>query len=119
MTCVEVIKDWITKVSSEVSGIELVYGINRPLNYHVVLVKPSSRYNDEKYMALELAFSRHFYSLFPNEDFVITDNESIMEITELVMKALPIKQEVKEQFRFNYQEHNDNGSYEGCYALAA
>ncbi len=121
--CVDTIREWVDIVISKVYGIELVYGINSYLNHHIVLVSPSSKYYNEKYMGLEEAFREEFYTMFPNEDLLITDDDSILDITDFVMSKSShvMKQEpIKEMYVFGSSNHLDTTtSYGKDYALAA
>jgi hypothetical protein len=124
-TCRDTITTWVNKVTSEISDIEIVYGINRELDYHVVLVSPSSMYNNEKYMRLESVFNDEFYSMFPNEDIIITDDNSIINITETIVRKSSHSMEqksIKEAYEFcefDWSYHRGGLLSGYTYALAA
>jgi hypothetical protein len=125
-TCRDTITAWVNKVTSEISDIEIVYGINRELDYHVVLVSPSFMYNNnEEYMRLESVFNDEFYSMFPNEDIIITDDNSIISITEVIARKSSHSMEQKStkeayEFReFDWSYHRGGFLSGHTYALAA
>jgi hypothetical protein len=120
--CVDTIKEWVDGVGTKIPGIDLVYGINRRLNYHVVIVKPSLAYNNDDYMKLEEEFDNKFYSMFPDEDLLITDDAHIIDITDLIIAKSnhSMEQEpVREEYVFGNSSRFDIMSHENSYALAA
>jgi hypothetical protein len=120
--CVDTIKEWIDAVKSKIVDIELVYGINRRLNYHVVIVKPSPVYNNEEYMKLEEEFDEKFYSMFPDEDLLITDDDSIMDITDPIVAKSRHYMDCEftgEKYEFRNSNRFNITSHENSYALAA
>lgn len=64
----------LKEVAKTINGISLKYAFDKITDFHIIEVSPESiRRGSEAYMKLESDLWAEFYSLYPNEDILISE----------------------------------------------
>lgn len=82
-------KDYIIKelreISEKINGISLRYAFDSTTNFHIIEVSPEYiRRGSEDYMELESAMWTQFYTLFPCEDILITEESDVNDMSNIL-----------------------------------
>ncbi len=83
MSSLDVLKDELTKLYSEIEGIKIRYELKNDLLTHIVEIKPIDIYsNNDDYLNKEIEIEEKFAEMFPSEEVVFISEESLSTISK-------------------------------------
>lgn len=93
----------LKEVSKKINGISLRYAFDEITDFHIIEVYPESiRRANEDYMKLESDLWTEFYSLYPNEDILISEVCESNDMTNVIYDSSLDYQDIVDKIVYTY-----------------
>lgn len=93
----------LKEVSKTINGISLRYAFDEITGFHIIEVFPESiRRGNEAYMKLESDLWTEFYSLYPNEDILISEVCESNDMTNVIYDSSLDYQDIVDKIVYTY-----------------